>query len=239
MNLQHKKIVIVGGTSGIGFATARAALAQGADVLVSSSKREKVETAVAALGAGADGVVADVNNAESMERLFNEAGHVDHLVYTAGESLLFGNLDGLEMSAVRDAFDVRVFGAIAAIKAVLPHIRQGGSIVLTSGIASARAPKGLTIGAGICSAMEGLTRALAVEIAPLRVNIVSPGFVRTPLWSNMPENDREAMYQHAGSTLLVGRVGEADEIAQAYLYLMNNTFVTGQTVVIDGGGVLV
>ena len=239
MNLQHKKIVIVGGTSGIGFATARAALAQGAEVLVSSSKREKVETAVAALGAGADGVVADVNNAESMERLFNEAGHVDHLVYTAGESLLFGNLDGLEMSAVRDAFDVRVFGAIAAIKAALPHIRQGGSIVLTSGIASARAPKGLTIGAGICSAMEGLTRALAVEIAPLRVNIVSPGFVRTPLWSNMPENDREAMYQHAGSTLLVGRVGEADEIAQAYLYLMNNTFVTGQTVVIDGGGVLV
>lgn len=239
MNLQHKKIVIVGGTSGIGFATARAALAQGAEVLVSSSKREKVETAVAALGAGADGVVADVNNAESMERLFNEAGHVDHLVYTAGESLLFGNLDGLEMSAVRDAFDVRVFGAIAAIKAALPHIRQGGSIVLTSGIASARAPKGLTIGASICSAMEGLTRALAVEVAPLRVNIVSPGFVRTPLWSNMPENDREAMYQHAGSTLLVGRVGEADEIAQAYLYLMNNTFVTGQTVVIDGGGVLV
>jgi NAD(P)-dependent dehydrogenase (short-subunit alcohol dehydrogenase family) len=239
MNLQHKKIVIVGGTSGIGFATARAALAQGAEVLVSSSKREKVETAVAALGAGADGVVADVNNAESMERLFNEAGHVDHLVYTAGESLLFGNLDGLEMNAVRDAFDVRVFGAIAAIKAALPHIRQGGSIVLTSGIASARAPKGLTIGASICSAMEGLTRALAVEVAPLRVNIVSPGFVRTPLWSNMPENDREAMYQHAGSTLLVGRVGEADEIAQAYLYLMNNTFVTGQTVVIDGGGVLV
>lgn len=239
MNLQHKKIVIVGGTSGIGFATARAALAQGAEVLVSSSKREKVETAVAALGAGAHGVVADVNNAESMAHLFNEAGHVDHLVYTAGESLLFGNLDGLEMSAVRNAFDVRVFGAIAAVKAALPHLRQGGSIVLTSGIASARAPKGLTIGASICSAMEGLTRALAVEIAPLRVNIVSPGFVRTPLWSNMPENDREAMYQHAGSTLLVGRVGEAEEIAQAYLYLMNNTFVTGQTVVIDGGGVLV
>lgn len=239
MNLQDKKILILGGTSGIGFATARAALVHGAEVVVSSSKKEKVETAIAALGAGAIGLVADVNDAESMARLFKEVGYFDHLVYTAGESLLFGTLDGIEMTAIRNAFDVRVFGAIAAVKAALPHIRQGGSIVLTSGIASARAPKGLTIGASICSAMEGLTRALAVELAPLRVNIVSPGFVRTPLWSNMPENDREAMYQHAGSALLVGRVGEADEIAQAYLYLMNNTFVTGQTVVIDGGGVLV
>ncbi len=239
MNLQHKKIVILGGTSGIGFATALAALAQGAEVVVSSSKKEKVETSIATLGARANGVVADVNNAESVGRLFKEIGYFDHLVYTAGESLLFGNLDGIDMNAVRKAFDVRVFGAIAALKAALPYIRQGGSIVLTSGIASSRAPKGLTIGASICSAMEGLTRALAVELAPLRVNIVSPGFVRTPLWSNMPDDDREAMYQHAGSSLLVGRVGEADEIAQAYLYLMNNTFVTGQTVVIDGGGVLV
>src|SRR5450830_246307 len=239
MHLQDKNIVILGGTSGIGFATARAALAQGAKVIVSSSNKDKVDTAIAALGAGASGFAADVNNAASMGSLFKEIGHVDHLVYTAGESLLIGNLDSIDMDAIRKAFDVRVFGAMAAIKAALPYLQQGGSIVLSSGIASSRAPKGLTIGASICSAMEGLTRALAVELAPLRVNIVSPGFVRTPLWSNMPDDDREAMYQHAGSSLLVGRVGEADEIAQAYLYLMNNTFVTGQTVVIDGGGVLV
>lgn len=239
MNLQEKKVVVVGGTSGIGLATARAALEQGARVVVSSSGKQKVDAAIAALGAGASGLVADVGDAASLASLFRQVGHVDHLVYTAGESLLMGNLDGLEMDAIRKAFDVRVFGAIAAIKAALPHMRQGGSIVLTSGIASARAPKGLTIGASICSAMEGLTRALAVELAPLRVNIVSPGFVRTPLWSTMPDHEREAMYQQAGSALLVGRVGEADEIAQAYLHLMNNTFVTGQTVVIDGGGVLV
>jgi len=239
MNLQDKKIVVLGGTSGIGFATALAAQAQGAQVVVSSSKKEKVDTAIAALGSGVNGLVADLSNAESVERLFKEIGHFDHLVYTAGERLLFGNIDSIEMNAVRKAFDVRMFGAMAAVKAALPYIRQGGSIVLTSGIASSRAPKGLTIGASICSAMEGFTRALAVELAPLRVNIVSPGFVRTPLWANIPENDRDAMYQDVGSRLLVGRVGEADEIAQAYLYLMNNTFVTGQTLVIDGGGVLV
>jgi NAD(P)-dependent dehydrogenase (short-subunit alcohol dehydrogenase family) len=87
--------------------------------------------------------------------------------------------------------------------------------------------------------MEGLTRALAIELAPIRVNIVSPGMVRTPLWSAIPENDREAMHLHVGSTLPVGRTGEADDIAQTYVYLMNNAFATGQTIVIDGGGVLV
>lgn len=239
MQLQDKKVVILGGTSGIGFATAQAALAQGAEVVVSSSNGEKVDTAVRALGAGAVGIVADVNDADSSGHLFARVGDFDHLVYTAGENLLFGNLDQLDLTAVREAFDVRVFGAMAAVKAALPYMRPGGSVVLTSGIASARAPRGLSIVATVCSAMEGLTRALAVELAPLRVNIVSPGFVRTPLWSNIAENDREAMYQNAGSALLVGRVGNAEEIAQAYLYLINNAFVTGQTVVVDGGGLLV
>jgi NAD(P)-dependent dehydrogenase (short-subunit alcohol dehydrogenase family) len=119
------------------------------------------------------------------------------------------------------------------------RIRQGGSIVLTSGIASARPQKGWTVGASICGAMEGFTRALAVELAPIRVNIVSPGLVRTPLWSNVPESDREAMYRQVGARLPAGRAGEADDIAQTYVYLMNNAFATGQTIVIDGGGVLV
>jgi NAD(P)-dependent dehydrogenase (short-subunit alcohol dehydrogenase family) len=99
--------------------------------------------------------------------------------------------------------------------------------------------KGWTVAASICGAMEAFTRALAVELAPIRVNAVSPGFVRTPLWSNIAETQREDMYRDAGARLLVGRVGEADDIAQTYLYLMQNAFSTGQTVVVDGGGVLV
>jgi NAD(P)-dependent dehydrogenase (short-subunit alcohol dehydrogenase family) len=239
MNLQNKKVVILGGTSGIGLATARAALAQGATVVVSSSREEKVAAAVAALGPGADGQVADLNDAESVSRLFAGIGSFDHLVYTAGESLQLGGLASTEIDVVRKAFDLRVFGAIAAIKAAAPNILPGGSIVLTSGTAGTRPHKGYTVIASICSAMEGLTRALAIELAPLRVNIVSPGLVRTPLWSNVPESDREAMYLHAGSMLPAGRAGESDDIAQTYVYLMNNAFATGQTIVIDGGGVLV
>ena len=239
MNLQNKKVVILGGTSGIGLATARAALAQGATVVVSSSHQDKVAAAVAELGARAEGKVVNLNDIDSVDRLFAEIGGFDHLVYTAGDTLQIGELAHTDMSAARKAFDLRVFGAIAAVKAATPTIRHGGSITLTSGIASARPQKGWSIATSICGTMEAFMRALAVELAPIRVNIVSPGFVRTPLWSNIPESEREAMYRQAGGQLLVGRVGEANDIAQTYLYLMNNAFATGQVIVIDGGGVLV
>ena len=117
-------------------------------------------------------------------------------------------------------------------------IRPGGSIVFTSGIAGQRPRAGWAFGASICSAMEGLTRALAVELAPIRVNIVSPGVVKTPLWAAMPEADREALYRQMAEKLLVGHVGEPEEIAEAYLYLMRQTYGTGQVIVVDGGGVL-
>lgn len=239
MNLQNQKVVILGGTSGIGLATAHAALTQGATVVVSSSSKERVTATVAELGSHADGHVADLSDAAAITQLFARIGPFDHLVYTAGESLLIGELANTDMAAVRKAFDLRVFGAMSAVKAASPYIRPGGSITLTSGIASERPQKGWTVGASICGAMEGFMRALAVELAPIRVNIVSPGFVRTPLWSNIPQADREAMYRQVGAQLPTGRVGEADDIAQTYLYLMSNAFATGQTIIIDGGGVLV
>jgi len=239
MNLQDKKVVVLGGTSGIGFAIARAALAQGARVVVSSSREDRVKEAVAELGSHAVGHVVDLNDAASVGELFATIGDFDHLAYTAGDSLLIGELANTDVNAARKAFEVRVFGAMAAVKAAAPHIRRDGSIVLTSGVASARPQKGWTVGASICGAMEAFTRGLAVELAPIRVNIVSPGFTRTALWSNIPDDERETLYREVGARLLVGRIGEADEIAQTYVHLMNNRFATGETVVIDGGGVLV
>lgn len=111
-------------------------------------------------------------------------------------------------------------------------------MVLTHGIAGVRPHAGWSVGASICGAMESLTRALAVDLAPLRVNAVSPGLVRTPLWSNLPEADREALYREVGAKLPVGRGGETEDIAETYLYLMKSELSTGQTVIVDGGGVL-
>jgi NAD(P)-dependent dehydrogenase (short-subunit alcohol dehydrogenase family) len=118
-------------------------------------------------------------------------------------------------------------------------IRSGGSIVFTSGTAGARPRSGWSLGASVCAAMEGLTRALAIELAPIRVNIVAPGMVKTPLWANVPGDQRENMYRQAAERLPVGHVGEAGEVAQAYVYLMEQTYITGQTLNVDGGGTLV
>ncbi|MFH0132779.1 SDR family oxidoreductase [Variovorax sp. VaC1] len=237
--LQNQRVVLLGGTSGIGLATAQAALAAGASVVVVSSRSQRVAEALAVLGERAEGHAVDLADEAAVRGLFERLGSFDHLVYSAGESLQIGLLAETGIDAIRKAFDVRVFGAIAAVKHAAPHLRPGGSVVLTSGVASLRPQKGWTAGASICGAMEAFTRALAVELAPIRVNLVSPGFVRTPLWAGIPEAQREAMYAERGAALPVGRVGEPEDIAQTYLYLMTNRYATGQAVVVDGGGVLV
>jgi len=238
-NLHNQRVVLLGGTSGIGLATAQAALAAGASVTVVSSRSQRVAQAVASLGDRAEGYTVDLGNESAVHGLFEQLGPFDHLVYSAGDSLQTGALVDMGLDTVRQVFDVRVFGAIASVKHATPYLRPGGSVVLTSGVASLRPQKGWVALASACSAMEGLTRALAVELAPIRVNLVSPGLVRTPLWANLSAADREALYAASGAALPVGSVGEAEDLAQTYVYLMTNRYATGQTIIVDGGGVLV
>lgn len=238
-DLQNQRVVLLGGTSGIGLATAQGATAAGASVVVVSSRHQRVNEALAMLGERAEGHAVDLSDEAAVRALFERLGPFDHLVYSAGESLQLGQLADTSFEALRKAFDLRLFGAFAAVKHAQAHLRPGGSVVLTGGVASLRPQKGWTVAASICGAMEAITRALAVELAPIRVNLVSPGFVRTPLWSDIPEAEREAMYATVGASLPVGRVGEALDVAQTYLYLMTNRYSTGQVVVVDGGGVLV
>jgi NAD(P)-dependent dehydrogenase (short-subunit alcohol dehydrogenase family) len=239
MDLNGKRVVVLGGTSGIGLAVAEAAAQAGAMVVVASSNPARVEAALARLPQGAEGQALDLLDESAMRDVFARIGAFDHLVYTAGEALQIGPLAETSLAGARTFFELRYWGALTAAKYGAPQIRPGGSIVFTSGIAGARPQAGWALGASICSAMEGLTRALAVELAPLRVNIVSPGFVRTPLWNNIPAAEREGMYAAVGGKLPVGRVGEAADIADAYVFLMRQGFATGQTFVIDGGGLLV
>jgi NAD(P)-dependent dehydrogenase (short-subunit alcohol dehydrogenase family) len=239
MSLRGKRVVILGGTSGIGFATAQAAQREGASVLVASSRQARVDRALAALAGGAEGRVVDLSDEAQLRAFFETIGAFDHLVYTAGESLQLQALDAMQIDQARGFVDVRFWGAFMAAKYGSPHIRPGGSITLTNGIAGLRPRKGWTLAASICGAMEALTRALAIELAPIRVNAVCPGLVKTELWDGMAEADRAAMYRDAGQRLPVGRVGEPDDLAQTYLYLMREGFSTGQAIVVDGGGVLV
>jgi NAD(P)-dependent dehydrogenase (short-subunit alcohol dehydrogenase family) len=230
-----KRIVVLGGTSGIGFATAEMAASEGAAMVVASSRRESVERAVARLPKGTEGYAIDLSNEEHVRDFFNQIGAFDHLAFTAGDRLQMSEVSETNVEQARHVFDLRFWGAFMAAKYGSSQIRPGGSIVFTSGIAGRRPRKGGTVGAGICGAVEALTRALAVELAPIRVNAVCPGPVRTEMWMSMSEEDQEAMARSIGQALLVGRVGEAHDLAHAYLYLMREGFSTGQVIIVDGG----
>jgi NAD(P)-dependent dehydrogenase (short-subunit alcohol dehydrogenase family) len=237
--LQNKRVIIVGGSSGIGLAVAELAASQGAKIVIASSNAERVQKAVESVGGEVKGQAVDVSDERAVETFFAKLGAFDHLVFTAGDSLHLYNLPTTDLKQARRAFELRYWAALAAVKYGSPHIRNGGSVVLTTGIAGQRPQKGWVVAASVCGTVEALTRALAIELAPIRVNAVSPGVVRTNLWQSMTAAERERLYESVGNRLPVGRVGKPHDIAQAYLYLMQEGFSTGQTVVVDGGTVLV
>jgi NAD(P)-dependent dehydrogenase (short-subunit alcohol dehydrogenase family) len=236
--LSGKRIVVLGGSSGIGLSVAQQVVARGGRAIIASSNADRVEQAIATLDGKAEGYTLDLSNERDIQTVFQKIGAFDHLVFTAGDTLQLNALEATDLTKARQAFELRYWAALAAVKYAIPQIRKDGSIVLTTGIAGQRPRKGWTVAASICGTIEALTRALAVELAPIRVNAVSPGVVRTNLWNNMQEQDREAMYESVGKQLLVGRVGEAREIARAYLFLMEEGYSTGQTIVVDGGALL-
>jgi NAD(P)-dependent dehydrogenase (short-subunit alcohol dehydrogenase family) len=237
--LNNKRVVLLGGSSGIGLAVAEQASSQGAQVVIASSNAERVQKAVESLGRNAQGHAVDLSDERAVEMLFGNLGAFDHLVFTAGDTLRLQDLAGTDLKQARHAFELRYWAALAAVKYASRSIRKGGSIVLTTGVAGQRPHKGWVVAASVCGTIEALTRALALELAPLRVNAVSPGIVRTNLWQSMPVEDRERLFESVGKSLPVGRVGEPRDIAQAYLFLMQEGFCTGQTLVVDGGSVLV
>lgn len=238
-NLKGKKVVIIGGSSGIGLATAKLAASKGANIIIVSSKQERIDLALQEIKSESIGYPIDVTDEMQLKNLFEKIGLFDHLIFTAGENLVLSTVNETDLQDARDYFNIRYWGAFAAVKYATPFIRATGSIVLTSGIASNRPNKGWALGASICAAMEGFTRAMAMELAPIRVNIVSPGVVKTQLWNGMSENDREAMYTNIGNALPVKRVGEAQDIAKTFVYLLEQEYGTGQTLIIDGGTSLV
>lgn len=238
MGLRGQRIVVIGGTAGIGLAVAEAAGQEGARVVVASRRQESVDAALKRLPEDAEGRVLDTTDEDAVRDFFAELGGYDHLVYTAGEALLMESLAESDLGRARAFLDIRLWGAYTAVKYGASSIREGGSVVLTTGTVARRPLPGTTVAAALCGAMESLTRALALELAPLRVNIVMPGVVRTELWRELDAEDRDALFESVAGSLPVGRIGEPADVAEAYLYLMRGGFSTGSTVVVDGGTLL-
>jgi NAD(P)-dependent dehydrogenase (short-subunit alcohol dehydrogenase family) len=240
--LAGKRVAVIGGTSGIGFAIAAGALAEGAQVFVGSSNAANVERSLARLGAGASGAAVDVRDEASVAAFFERAGAFDHLAYTAGDwapNRGGGAIAALDLATANATFTVRFWGALAAVKHAQGRIARDGSITLTDGAIAHRPRKGAALSTAMAGAIEHLTRALAVDLAPLRVNTVCPGYVLTEVWDSMPAERREAQFKHVAERQPLPRIGVPDEVAEAYLYLMRGGYSTGQVLVVDGGMTLV
>jgi NAD(P)-dependent dehydrogenase (short-subunit alcohol dehydrogenase family) len=239
MSLRQKRVVVVGGTSGIGFAVAQGAAAEGASVVLGSSRQESIDAARAKL-MGAAAHVIDVKDEASVAAFFEKAGAFDHLVFTAGDwGSFFGApkpIDDLDIDAAKAGMAVRFWGALACIKHGRKHMRDGGSIVLTDGTVAHRPRKGHPVSTAAAGAIEHLVHGLAVDLAPaIRVNGVCPAGVRTEAWNDIPEAGRETAFKRMTERQPLPRIGEASEVAEAYLYLMKGGYTTGQVLRVDGG----
>ncbi|MCC9157905.1 SDR family oxidoreductase [Streptomyces parvulus] len=229
------RVVVLGGTSGIGLAVAQRAAAAGSAVTIASRRAESVHSALEQLPAGVVGRAVDAASSDGLAAFFDEVGEFDHLAYTAGENLTGLPLTQYTVDQAREFFGLRLFHALDAIRLAVPHLSPNGSITLTSGSAAFKGGLGWTLGAAVSGAVVSAVRSLAVELAPIRVNAVAPGVVRSPLWSRMNEADREEMYAGLAASLPAGRVAEPGDIAKAYVALMDQEYVTGVVSVVDGG----
>jgi NAD(P)-dependent dehydrogenase (short-subunit alcohol dehydrogenase family) len=237
MTLTGKTIVILGGSSGIGLATARGAQAEGAKVIITGRSGERLKAAQGELGGDIRTIALDVQDEAGTRALFGGLDHADHVFITAGEIVFDPKLKG-DAATVRPALDTRFWGAFNAAKYAAPKIAAGGSITFMSGTAAIRPLPGAAVGTASCAAIEGFARALAVELKPIRVNVIQPGLVDTPFLDLFGKDRRAALLAEYSKRILVGRPGTAAEIADAVLFLMKNGFVTGITLTVDGGGVL-
>jgi NAD(P)-dependent dehydrogenase (short-subunit alcohol dehydrogenase family) len=232
--MKNQHVVIIGGSSGMGYAIAELALHRGARVTIGSRSAEKTQAAAQRLGAAAQ--VIDTTDEASVQAFFASCGAVDHLV-VSGSSVKTGTLADLPLADAEFSFRSKFFGPYLCAKHA--KMNASGSITFFSGILSRRPGMNDAILGGVNAAVEAMGRALARDLAPVRVNTLSPGMTRdTGAYLGMSEAARETMYAGIASKLPTGTVGKPQDIAAAVLMLMQNPFITGVTLDVDGGGVL-
>lgn len=234
-------VVVIGGSSGIGLACAVEAERCGASVVIGGRSEEKLGRAKALVGGDARASVVDVAVEESVEDFFEKIGGFEHLVVCAAETAS-APIVGSASRYMRATIESRVWGGYYAAKHAAPRMRNGsttGSITFMSGLSAHRPYPQSSITAASAGAIEAFARALALELAPVRVNAVCPGLVATPLLDDFYGKDRESVVRSLSERLPDGRIGEPEEIADAVTFLMGNGFVTGTVLCVDGGGSLV
>jgi NAD(P)-dependent dehydrogenase (short-subunit alcohol dehydrogenase family) len=228
----NQDVLVVGGSSGIGLATAKAFAAAGARVTIASRSADKLDAAVQELGGEANARVLDTGDAQAVEDFL--AAHTwNHVVVSAAKTPS-GPVRQLSLEDAHKAMESKFWGAYRVARAA--RIKDGGSLTIVSGFLAVRPSATSVLQGAINAALESLVRGMALEFSPVRVNAVSPGMIRTPLWSGMDAEKREAMFAAVAEKLPAKRAGEPEDIANAILYAAATPFTTGSTITVDGGG---
>lgn len=225
------RVVIVGGSSGMGFETAKLLLKEGYDVTIASRSKTKLQKAKKALGK-VEAIAFDMKNIEEVAAFFVKIDPFDHLVIPAADFYMAPFLEE-DIEDARNYFDSKFWGQFTVAKFGAFKLRKGGTITFFSGTAAQKPMLNFAVGSAINAAIEGLTRALALELAPLRVNAISPGLIETPIW-NLVENKKQVLAESADK-LPLKKIGKASDIARVVQFLIECPYVTGTVVSADGG----
>jgi NAD(P)-dependent dehydrogenase (short-subunit alcohol dehydrogenase family) len=236
--LQGQTVVVIGGSAGIGLEAARRARGDGADVILTGRSRDRLASAAAEVGAGSTASF-DANDLTALEGFFSGlAAPIDHVLVTAGRPY-YSPLAEMDFDEARRALHEHLMVMLGVARYAGSRIRPGGSLVFMGGTGGRRTGIGLGIIAAVTAALPALTANLALEIAPVRVNLIAAGFVDTPLSAALLGDGLDARRAELRATLPIGRVVGPSDVAAVALHLMTNTALTGATYDVDGGQQLV
>ena len=236
MSFEGQRVIVIGASAGIGEAAARSFAAAGAHVVITGRSKERLEAAAERIGHPVEQAELDATDSHSVAAFFDGTGPVDHLVLAASPGAAgLGPLSGLEDADLRRAFDGKFFAHVTVLKAAQPKLRGAASVTFVSAVSARMAAPGTAGLAAVNGAVEAIVPPLAVELAPVRVNAVSPGIIDTRWWDFMPGEQRTALFEQTAAATPAGRVGRAEDVAAAVLFLAGHEFLTGTVLPVAGG----
>lgn len=238
MKLIKKKILVIGGSSGIGKAVAGTAFSMGNDVILTSRQLPKAVAAAKSIGASVTGLQLDINDENSVQDFFKEVEPLDHIYIAAGGTTIGALTDGVLQESLY-VFNTRLVGSLSVVRAAIHRINTGGSFVFTGGVSTDRPIAGAWVSGLGTAAAEQLARVLVMEYPHIRFNAVSPGYTDTPMWHALLGDNRNTILHEVAQKIPVKKIASPEEVASAVLFLMSNASVNGEVLHVDGGSRLI